>query len=141
MLRFAEELIFLLLDKDTGALAPIPDRSLRCALAGAVLMDLALEGRIDTDLERLFLVDSTPVGDDLLDPCLRSIAAAAETRDPAYWIDRMAEPTHADRVPEESFRPTGRVGHRGAGDGRTAFGAAQGRPLAPVSTGGRRDRA
>ena len=103
MLRFAEELILLLLDKDTGALAPIPDRSLRCALAGSVLMDLALENRIDTDLERLFLVDSTPVGDGLLDPCLRSIASAAETRDPAYWIDRMAEPAHADQVQRRAF--------------------------------------
>ncbi len=97
-LRFAEELILLLLDKDTGALAPVPDRSLHCALAGAVLMDLALEDRIDTDPERLFLIDSTPVGDDLLDPCLESVARAAETRDTAYWIDRLAEPAQAGRV-------------------------------------------
>ncbi len=37
-------------------------------------MDLALENRIDTDLEQLILVDSTPVGDDLLDPTLARIA-------------------------------------------------------------------
>ena len=61
-------------------------------------MDLALENRIDTDLDRLFLADSTPVGDELLDPCLKSIAWAAETRDTAYWIDRLAEPVHADQV-------------------------------------------
>ena len=97
-LRFAEELILLLLDKDTGALAPIPDRSLRCALAGSVLMDLALENRIDTVPERLILLDSTPVGDGLLDPCLDSIARVAETRDTAYWIDRLAEPAHAARI-------------------------------------------
>jgi len=97
-LRFAEELILLLLDKDTGALAPVPDRSLRCALAGAVLMDLALEDRIDTDPEHLFLVDSTPVGDELLDPCLRLIARTTGTRDTAYWIDRLAEAAHADEV-------------------------------------------
>ena len=97
-LRIAEELILLLLDKDTGALTPVPNRSLRCALAGAVLMDLELEDRIDTDLERLFLVDSTPVGDDLLDPCLRLVAGTAETRDAAYWIDRLAESAHADQV-------------------------------------------
>ena len=98
MLRFAEELILLLLDKESGALAPIPDRAMRCALAAAVLMDLALEDRIDTDLERLFPVDSTPVGDDLLDPCLALITAADRVQDTAWWINRLAEPTHVDAV-------------------------------------------
>ena len=61
-------------------------------------MDLALEDRIDTDIERLFVVDSTPVGEDLLDPSLKLIARAAEARDTAYWIDRLAEPAHAGQV-------------------------------------------
>ena len=98
MLRFAEELILLLLDKETGALTPVPERSLRCALVGSVLMDLALENRIDTDSEHLFLVDSTPVGESLLDPCLSLIAQDTETRDTAYWIDFLAESTQADQV-------------------------------------------
>ncbi len=34
-----------------------------CVMAGAVLADLALERRIETDLERLYLVDSAPTGD------------------------------------------------------------------------------
>ena len=45
-----------------------------CALAGSVLMDLALDNRIDTDLETLTLVDATPTGDELLDPALEEIA-------------------------------------------------------------------
>ena len=99
MLRFAEELILLLLDKETGEFRPgFRSDPCRCALAGAVLMDLAIEDRIDTDLERLFPVDSTPVGDDLIDPWLRSISRATEIRDAAYWIDRLAEPPHADQV-------------------------------------------
>ena len=68
MLRFAEELLVLMLDEGRGEVAPgLPSHSLSLALAGAVLMDLALEDRIDTDLERLMLVDSTPLGDDC--PC------------------------------------------------------------------------
>ena len=98
MLRLAEELILLLLDKQSGALAPVPDRSMRCALAAAVLMDLALEDRIDTDFEHLFPVDSTPVGDDLLDPCLALVANDDETRDTAWWIALMAEPRQADAL-------------------------------------------
>ena len=50
MLRFAEEILVLVLDEGRGELAAgLPPRSLDLALAGAVLMDLALENRIDTD--------------------------------------------------------------------------------------------
>ena len=55
MLRSAEELVLLLIDEKKGDLIPTPDWTLACTLAGAILMDLALEGRIDTDLERLVL--------------------------------------------------------------------------------------
>ena len=44
-------------------------------------MDLALANRIDTDALRLFLIDSTPVGDRLLDPILAEIAQTDGTRD------------------------------------------------------------
>ena len=49
---------------------------MQCALAGAVLMDLALENRIDTDPNWLTVIDPTPVGDDLLDPALARIVQA-----------------------------------------------------------------
>ncbi len=88
--RFAEEVLVFLLDKQIGHLAPVPDRTLRCVLAGAVLMDLALEDRIDTDMERLLLVDPTPVGDDLLDPSLAMIAEDGEAQDAAQWVERIA---------------------------------------------------
>ena len=51
----------------------MPDRSLQYALASSVLMDLTLEGLIDTDPDRLILVDSAPTGDDLLDLILADI--------------------------------------------------------------------
>ncbi len=98
MLRFAEEIMLLLLDDDGGEFVRVPEWSLQCALAGAVLMDLALENRIDTDLEQLILVDSTPVGDDLLDPTLARIAQATERHDTRYWIQHTAQ--HANRIRE-----------------------------------------
>ena len=98
MLRFAEEIMLLLLDDDGGEFVRVPEWSLQCAVAGAVLMDLALENRIDTDLEQLILVDSTPVGDDLLDPTLARIAQATERHDTRYWIQHTAQ--HADRIRE-----------------------------------------
>ncbi len=59
-------------------------------MAGAVLMDLALENRIDTDPDHLFVVDPAPTGDDLLDPILSDIAAHVEVRDSAFWLERVA---------------------------------------------------
>ena len=78
MLTFAEEIVLLLLDDKSGKFVPTPIWSRKCALAGAVLMDLALHGRIDTDLRKLVVVDRSPVGDDLLDPILATIVAEQE---------------------------------------------------------------
>ena len=98
MLRFAEELLLLLIDKTHGDLAAVPESSLRYALAGAVLMDLALEGRIDTDLEHLFVVNATPVGDSLLDAPLAEISETADTHDAGHWVKHLARPTVADML-------------------------------------------
>ena len=93
MLRLAEELLLLLLDEKTGDFSDVPNRILGYALAGAALMDLSLEGRIDTDPSALILLDSTPTGDDLLDPILADIEAvvAAHPNLPAdFWVRRVA---------------------------------------------------
>ena len=90
MLRFAEEIILILLDDEDGRFVRIPRWSLNYALAGGILMDLAMENRIDTDLENLILVDSTPVGDSLLDSALAEIAAS-EQKDTRYWLEHIAE--------------------------------------------------
>lgn len=101
MLRFAEELMLLILDDENGRFARVPDRLMRYALAGGVLMDLALENRIDTDLQNLILVDSTPVGDSLLDPTLADIAEADDTKDARFWVERTA--LRADTLREEAL--------------------------------------
>ena len=89
-MRLAEETILLLLDEDTGYLIPLPDWKLACVLSGAVLMDLALENRIDTDPEKLILVDASHTGDELLDPVLGDIVFETETHGPQYWVERLA---------------------------------------------------
>ncbi len=90
MLRFAEEILLLMLDDD-GKFVGVPDRLMRYGLAGGVLMDLALENRIDTDVDKLVLVDSKPLGDDLLDPVLADIAASSETHGARYWIEHVVD--------------------------------------------------
>ncbi|WP_420432238.1 GOLPH3/VPS74 family protein [Candidatus Poriferisocius sp.] len=89
MLRFVEEIILLLLRDDDGKFVNVPQSSIDRAIAGAVLMELAMENRIDTDLENLILVDSTPVGDSLLDPTLALIAEGEES-DSRHWVEQVS---------------------------------------------------
>ena len=113
MLRFPEELMLFLLKNDKGEFAYVLDLSLKCALAGAVLMDLALDHRIDTDLHQLVVIDPTPLQDDLLDPTLARIVEATETRDTRYWIEQTIE--HADEIRECALSPPRRTRHSASG--------------------------
>ena len=91
MLRLAEELLLLVLDERRGELAPDdPPDTLGVVFAGAVLMELALEDRIDTDLEQLVVTDPTPVGDDLLDPTLADIARDTRVHDTGFRVAHAA---------------------------------------------------
>ena len=96
MLRFVEEIILLLLRDDEGRFMHIPSWTLDYAVAGGVLMDLALEYRIDTDLENLMLLDATPVGDSLLDSTLAEIQAG-ERQTTRYWVEHTAERAYTIR--------------------------------------------
>ena len=101
MLRFAEEIMLLLLDDEQEKFVRVPDWSMRYSLAGAVLMDLALEDRIDTDLDKLILVDGTPLEDPVLDPVLADIDAARGTHDARFWVERAAN--RADEIREAAI--------------------------------------
>lgn len=100
MLRFAEEIILLLLNDGDGRFARVPKWSLDYALSGGVLMDLALENRIDTDLENLILIDDTPTGDNLLDSTLAEISESKE-RTTTYWLEHTAD--SADEIREKAL--------------------------------------
>lgn len=92
-MRFAEEIMLMLLHDESGYLVPVPEWQMSCALAGAVLMDLSIENRIDTDLETLTVIDPTPTGDQLLDPTLEQIVADTEVHNSQYWVERIAQRT------------------------------------------------
>lgn len=94
-LTFVEEIALLALDDQTGALLPMPPMALGYALAGALLCDLALLGRIDTDPQKLVVLDRTPTGDPLLDPALATIAAHPGTLPVSRWLGVLSEKAHA----------------------------------------------
>ena len=88
-LTLPQELILMLLNEETGYFHQIAGWDLNCAIAGAVLGELSLQSRIDTDMESLFLIDDTETGDPVLDPVLKEIAAEPNRHNTQYWIERL----------------------------------------------------
>ncbi|MFI5908092.1 GPP34 family phosphoprotein [Dactylosporangium sp. NPDC051541] len=72
---------------------------LHYGLAGAVLLDLVLAGRIDLDGERIAVRDATPTGDPIADDALDRIAAADQPRTPDEWLRPLTDGLR-DRVIE-----------------------------------------
>ena len=97
-LSLPEELILLLLNEENGYFHQVPGWDLHCAVIGAVLAELSLLSRIDTDMESLFLVDQTETGNPALDPILQEIASEPVQRNAQYWIERLAP--HAESIIE-----------------------------------------
>ena len=92
MLTIAEEILLLVLDEDTGKLqAGLPVHSLRNAVSGALLMELALNDRIDTDLRQLVVVNPAPLGEPVLDHALARIAEDGRSRPAGHWVGVFAE--------------------------------------------------
>ncbi len=91
MLTFAEEILLLLLGDREGALSThVPGDNLSCALAGAVLLDLSFAGRIDTDPQRLVVIDTTPTGNVILDGTLAELAAREPQVSARAWIGELS---------------------------------------------------
>ncbi len=88
-LSVPDELILVLLNEQNGYFHQVPGWNLNCAVVGAVLAELFLRSRIDTDLKSLHLVDSTETGDPALDPVLKQIADEPVQRNTQYWIERL----------------------------------------------------
>lgn len=92
-----EELLLLTLEDSGGEFDSVPEVYLTCGLAGGALMDLALRGRIDSDLTSLWAVDETPTGDVVLDIVLGEIAAEPARLDARAWIERLAPAAYGMR--------------------------------------------
>ena len=91
MLTIAEEVLLLVLDDNTGKISSrLPVHSLRNAVSGALLMDLALCERIDTDLDNLTVVDSTPLREPVLDRALSFIVDDGGIRPTSHWVASFA---------------------------------------------------
>ena len=77
MLTLAEDLFLLACEEATGR-PRIPAAHLELGLGGALLLDLALRGRVALVDDHVVVADRTPVGAPLLDAAPDIPAAAAD---------------------------------------------------------------
>src|SRR5579864_371513 len=90
MLGFVEEIVLLQLDDSQGRFVNLPLSAADVVLAGAALMELALHNRVDSDLDRLILVDAKPTGDDILDDALKRLAEAGSDMSARAVLERIS---------------------------------------------------
>lgn len=100
-LNIPEEFILMILNEQTGYFYQVNGWNFNCAIIGAVLADLSLKLRIDTDLDKLYVLDSSDTGDAVLDLCLKQIAKDANPHDARYWVERLT--VHAESIIDTSL--------------------------------------
>ncbi|QYC37757.1 hypothetical protein Nocox_00600 [Nonomuraea coxensis DSM 45129] len=92
----AEELLLLAYSEDEGKQL-ISTMQLDPALAGALLAELAVEGRVELSDKKLVLTGTAPLGDDEPDDelddelkaVLSRVAGEHKERKPAWWVQRL----------------------------------------------------
>ena len=89
METLAEDLLLLALDDENGAVSWQHANALPYGLGGALLMDLALQKRIDSLDTKIVCINSSPTGDESLDRALDTICGADKPRDARYWVSRL----------------------------------------------------
>lgn len=92
MLTLAEELALLAFDARTGKVVGAAAGRLEYGLAGAVLMELLIEGRLTARDGRLEVSDASRTGEPVLDHVLARVRETRRLRDLRGWVDRLATP-------------------------------------------------
>ena len=90
MLTLLEEVVLLAVDEESGELHSCRECWTEYALAAAVLFDMALAGKIDTDTEEIAIIDSAPTGNAIMDRLLEAMAERPELTSVQQWIEEFA---------------------------------------------------
>jgi len=109
MLRFAEEITLLALNDETGVMhRTVSRRAYDYAIAGALMMELAFINQVDTDAEKIIMVDAKPTSDPLLDESLSVLKGLGHEPTIADAIEALAK-----RTPEFEPRIFASLVHKG----------------------------
>lgn len=92
MQTLAEDLLLLALDDDQGTVSwSRPASELSYGLGGALLMDLALLGRVAGVDQKIVPAESAPIEDAVLDAALDTIRAASKPQDAKHWVKKLGD--------------------------------------------------
>ena len=89
MLTMLEEVVLLAVDEKTGQLRSTREFGTAYALVGAVFFDLALARKIDTGLEEVHIIDTTPTGNSSIDHMLATMVLRKDITTVREWIEEM----------------------------------------------------
>ncbi|GAA0953184.1 GOLPH3/VPS74 family protein [Nonomuraea longicatena] len=84
----AEE-VLLIAHTDQEGKSLVSTTQLGLTLAGAVLAELALNGRVELSKKRVTLKDRSPLGDPELDAVLGRVAEDGKDRTPSSWVQKI----------------------------------------------------
>lgn len=91
MLTLYDELYLLSVHEDKGTYLKSTVESMKPGLAGALLAELALMGKIQTnEKHRLILVDKSPTEDNLLNEVLNILEDSEKDHKFGYWINKVS---------------------------------------------------
>ncbi|MCF7911382.1 MAG: GPP34 family phosphoprotein [Candidatus Cloacimonetes bacterium] len=88
-LSIAEEFLLLSLDDEKGVVCNQPFMGLEFGLAGAVLMELALMGRLRVDEKKLEVLADSATGNQIFDDALAMISSQQAVEDAKYWVWKL----------------------------------------------------
>lgn len=92
MLTLFEELYLFTLYDDREKKTSMKVEKLPYGLAGAILGELVLAGKVQLNQKRrLEVVDGAGTGDDILDKTLQELQASEKSRKVTYWIEMLSE--------------------------------------------------
>ena len=91
MLTLADELFLLSLEDKKNGVGFSSSFELSYAMAGAVLLELSLMGKIRLEGKRVLVLNATPTGSELMDELLEKMAAARKPRKLVEWVGVFME--------------------------------------------------
>jgi golgi phosphoprotein 3 len=91
MLTIPEEFLLLTLRDEEGGFVDILPQASAAGFVGAAIMELALQSRVDSDLEKIWVVDKTPIGEACVDIVLAKIAAPGFDSATDRLIDQLVD--------------------------------------------------
>lgn len=90
MLTLPEQLLLISLHDEKGIILSTASISIRYGLAGAVIMELALREKLEIRDKKLFLINDSYTGDNVLDEAMSQIKIVDKAKNAGYWINKLS---------------------------------------------------